>query len=135
MQAPALFSIALLCACGSSVRPANAGPAVHLNVEPSSVSAGDSVVLTLRNELADAIGCNLCTSELQRRDGDEWHAVPSDRVCTMELRTLAPETEDRYALELPGKLAPGAYRYSAAVHIPSTAMASNVQSDPFQVRP
>ena len=135
MRCKALFAIVLLCACSSSPESGDAASAVTLAVAPAAASAGDSVVLTLRNDSEAQIGYNLCTSELHRSTGGEWQSVPSDRVCTMELRTLAPQAEDRYTLELPSRLEPGEYRYHTRVHIPVTGMPSDIQSESFQVRP
>ena len=47
-----------------------------------------SLELLLRNGSAQAIGYNLCASTLERRSGDGWQPVASQRVCTMELRLL-----------------------------------------------
>lgn len=133
MLAAIVLAITLLGACSPSLRSAAAESDVVLDVEPSAVTPGDSIRLLLRNETAGPIGYNLCTSSLQRRDGDAWRPVPSDRVCTMELRTLAPAEQTGYSLELPGELLPGEYRYTTTVERLDPGIRMGVQSDSFRI--
>jgi len=103
-----------------------ASPAVTLT---AAVSQERSLELVLRNGSAQAIGYNLCASSLERRSGDGWQPVASQRMCTMELRSLAPGGEAHYAVPL-GDLPPGDYRARARIdgHPPEVA------TDPFVVR-
>jgi hypothetical protein len=50
----------------------------------------DSIVLTLYNESMRKVCYNLCSSAVERRTTSGWQVMPTDRVCTMELRTLDP---------------------------------------------
>ena len=134
MRILASIAIVLLCGCRSSPQSGASTSEVILTVEPDAVAAGDSVTLTLSNESSGDIGYNLCTSSLERQSNGDWQSVPSDRVCTMELRTLGPARQTEYAIELPEELAPGAYRYGTSVEMLEEGIRHVVRSDPFQVR-
>ncbi len=122
----------LLSACSPSMQ-AGEGSGVTLSVEPTSVSAGASVTLVLRNGSASPVGYNLCTSGLQRSEGGAWAPVASDRVCTMELRTLAAGEEARYPLGLPGGLEAGEYRFLTSLDRMDAAGPDSVTSETFRV--
>jgi hypothetical protein len=107
---------------------------VRLRVEPTELAAGDSITLVLENGSPDRIGYNLCTSDLQRSNDGGWETVPSDRVCTMELRTLPPGERARYPLSLASGLAEGEYRYRTRVERLERGDRSDVPSEVFRVR-
>lgn len=130
MRAVAFASVVLLLACAPT--PDGAGD-VRLNVEPESLSAGDSITLELSNGSAEAVGYNLCTSGLERLSGGEWQAVPSDRVCTMELRTLPGGERVRYELDLPSDLPAGEYRYRTRVERLDAGEGRMLRSGTFRV--
>ncbi|NIQ57205.1 MAG: hypothetical protein GWN71_28645 [Gammaproteobacteria bacterium] len=104
---------------------------IRLTVDPESPSAGDPVVLVLTNHSNGPVGYNLCTSELERRADGAWRPVPSDRMCTMELRMLEPGAEARFDLALDPGMASGEYRYSTRIEVAGEA--STVVSDAFNV--
>ena len=104
--------LAFVAACGPSGSDGEAG-GVALAVEPEAAQPGDSVELLLRNESGEAIGYNLCTTRLERGENGEWVRLPPDRVCTRELRTLAPGEVARYPVALAADLDPGSYRFLA----------------------
>lgn len=110
-----LAALLAICACGPSLQPGESSD-VTLSAEPATVSAGESVTLILRNDSPSEVGYNLCASGLERRAGGSWTPVPSDRVCTMELRMLAAGADARYELELPEGLEVGEYRFTTSVH-------------------
>ena len=83
----------------------------------------------LRNDSQRALGYNLCTSSLERRIGQAWQQVPSQRICTMELRSLTPGEEARYSIALTG-LPPGEYRATTRVE----GLPAAVTTEPFQLR-
>lgn len=132
MRSVPLCVIALALACAPSPDSGVAGD-VRLSVEPEAPSAGDSITLELSNASDEAVGYNLCTSSLERLSGGEWRAVPSDRVCTMELRTLPPGERARYALILPPDLSPGEYRYVTRVERLDAGEGSVLRSGTFRV--
>lgn len=122
-------------ACGPSGSADDGSGGARLTVEPEVAQPGDSVVLLLRNASGEAIGYNLCTSRLERRDDSDWLRLPPDRVCTMELRTLPPGEVARYPLELPSDLAPGSYRYLAMIAKLEARSRDTVVTERFEVVP
>lgn len=102
-----------LVACTSSMSTVS-DSSVMLTASPS----GSNVMLTLMNHGDAAIGYNLCTSALQRRDPNDWVEVRTDEVCTMELRTLQPGAAATFEKTLPPNLQPGTYRYVTSVEKP-----------------
>jgi hypothetical protein len=95
----------------------------------ATVSQGRALELALRNGSSRAIGYNLCASGLERRSEDGWQPVPSTRVCTMELRTLAPGGAARFRAP-PEALPPGEYRAVTRVD----GGPAEVRSEPFRIR-
>ena len=95
----------------------------------ATVSRERSLELSLRNGSAQAIGYNLCASTLERRSGARWQPVASQRVCTMELRSLAPGGEARYRVSLED-VPPGEYRARARID----GTPPEVATEPFRLR-
>jgi len=95
----------------------------------ATVSQERSLELRLRNGSPQAIGYNLCTSNLERRSGAAWQPVASKRMCTMELRSLPPGAAARYQVSLENVL-PGEYRAKARID----GNPPEVASEPFLVR-
>ena len=106
---------------------------VSLEVTPHKISAGDTVNLTLTNRSALPLGYNLCTSSLERRSESTWQLVPSDRICTMEIRTLPPGQQTRYQLKTPSGLSAGEDRYTAQLDRQQAGNREAVSTEPFQV--
>lgn len=109
--------------------PPEAEREVTLSASPSRVAAGGTVTLALTNGLRQPIGYNLCTSALIRNG----RQVPTDRVCTMELRTLQPGGRATYGYELPSNLASGSYRFNARVDRMNTGSGMVVRSNVVEV--
>lgn len=107
----------LLCACSTGMQSGDPAADVHLTVQPTTAAAGDSIVLTLHNGTDGQIGYNLCASSLTRRTADGWTVVPSDVVCTMELRLLEAGRSASYRTTLPRGLSPGEYRYNTSLEV------------------
>lgn len=102
-----------------------------LSAAPASAAAGATMTLTLRNGSRSQGGYNLCTSGLETAAGVP---VASDRMCTMELRTLAPGTSATYAYEIPARLAGGSYRFVTNVERMNAGARTIVRSNNFEVR-
>ena len=132
MRCALLLSLLALAACGPSMQ-AGASSDVTLTVEPQTVATGGSVTLSLRNDSENEVGYNLCSSGLEQNVDGTWTAVPSDRVCTMELRLLHPGEEATYPLELPISVQPGEYRFVTNVDMAAVEDFGPVRSDPFRV--
>lgn len=131
------FPVVLLlaAACGPPASRGSAPEDVRLEVEPGTAAAGDSVTLVLTNGSSAAVGYNLCTSALERRTDDGWEAVPSDRICTMELRTLPAGGEARYSLAVEPGLTAGDYRYRTDVERLDTGARESIASGAFRIEP
>lgn len=106
---------------------------VRLMLAATSAAPADTITITLDNTSSATVGYNLCTSSLERRTGDEWQPVPSDRVCTMELRMLEPGEQAGFPLPLPPDLTPGEYRVVTGLHPTDADERVDVASTPFTV--
>lgn len=104
---------------------------VSLGAAPARVAPGATMTLTLRNGSRGQVGYNLCTSAIENAAG---RAVRTDRVCTMELRTLGPGRSADYAYELPASIERGNYRFSTSVERMDAGARSVVRSNSFEVR-
>ncbi len=122
----------LMAAC-SSAGMQDTTADVNLSVEAVPALPGDSVTLVLENASETEVGYNLCPSTLVRQSSDEWIAVPSDRICTMELRMLQPGQSDRFTLTLPEDIAPGTYRFETMVERTDAGPRGPLLSAPFEV--
>lgn len=128
-----LVVTALLALTGCTQALQNGAGPVSLMVEPQALAPGDSLTLILRNDSQTEIGYNLCSSGLEQNADGGWRTVPSDRVCTMELRMLAPGEVARYPLELELGLTPGEYRYVTQAGSLEGGDRGPVRSAPFRV--
>ena len=126
-------AIVLLLACSSAMQSGSADAGVDLSVAPTPATSGDSVTLTLANDTDGRIGYNLCSSTLERQTASGWEVVPSDVVCTMELRALEAGSAAEYRVMIPTGIAEGQYRYRTNVEITATRAYRSVASDAFRV--
>ena len=94
----------------------------------------DRVRLILQNGYSGAVGYNLCTSGLQKRNGSAWDQVETGDICTMELRSLPPGQDATFEKRLPENLPSGEYRYSTSVEIPMRNAQVRVATDAFAVK-
>ena len=126
-----LFILALsIAACSART---NGTAEIELRAEPIALQAGDTATIILRNNSNVTLGYNLCPTALERKDGEAWQAIPSDRMCTMELRMLEPGQEARYQYPLPGNLIAGEYRFVTGVNRMPAGDAIGVATEPFRV--
>lgn len=133
MRLIAFCSALLLLACNPSMESEASTDPLRLRVDPETAAPGDSVTLVLQNDTSDDVGYNLCNSALQVRSGDAWEPVPSDRVCTMELRMLTPGNEDSFTLQLPTDLAPGEYRFTTSIEVLPSGTTEALESSVLRV--
>jgi len=103
---------------------------VSLTASPESARTGGTVTLRLANDSRETIGYNLCTSALLAASGE---AVKTDRICTMELRTLEPGRSATYAYELPATLEPGSYRFSTRIEWMRANRGTSVTSNAIRI--
>jgi hypothetical protein len=122
----------MLMACTPSFQGGEPSNGVRLGATPTA--AGDTIVLTLLNGSAGDVGYNLCTSALERRTADTWEPVPTDRVCTMELRLLPPGERATFPLTLPPGAPAGDYSFTTRVEDMAAGTARTVRSNTIRVR-
>lgn len=99
---------------GAAVVLLSCGGSSGLNAELTHSSGSFEVVLT--NRTLDTVWTNLCASSLVREARTGLH-VPSDRVCTLELRPLAPGEALRTSFKAPEPLAAGTYEVVVEVEL------------------
>ncbi|MBW3671812.1 MAG: hypothetical protein KY432_09100 [Acidobacteria bacterium] len=136
MRPFALLVIAVLFACApvSDSSRRSQGDSAIADVRLLARTPGTGrVLLTLENHSSRPVGYNLCTSTLEQRDGERWTAMPSEEVCTMELRTLDPSRSVAYEKDLPPGIASGEYRYVTSVESPLGGEQRIIASVPFRV--
>lgn len=127
--------IPLLCGCGPAMQNDTPMSRVTLSVAPVPTAPGDSITLTLENGLAEPIGYNLCTNALERQDGGTWQTVPSDRMCTMELRLLEPGASATYRQQIEPGLTAGVYRFMTSFEQMEAGMNHVARTESFRVDP
>jgi hypothetical protein len=127
MRTLSLLPLAALLSLGcSSSSPTGSGAgtpvAVLLNTEGITFAAerpayrrGDTATIVLRNGTSQSLGYNLCHSSRELRTGASWTRISSLRLCTMELRVLAPGSETQLKEPITGEWQPGEYRMVTVV--------------------
>lgn len=103
---------------------------VTLSAEQKSANV---VHLRLTNGSDSPIGYNLCASALERQD-DTWTQMPSDIMCTMELRTLSSGATATYEREIREAITPGTYRFRTSVESPLGTGMIGVVSNPISLQ-
>lgn len=132
MRFPNLLIIAAALLACTTLGSGEGSNGVALIVTPERAAPGDTITLVLRNDSQDELGYNLCTSSLHRRTGEgAWDPIASERVCTLELRSLSPRQRATLRLDLPQNLAPGTYRFETAVERLELSVRQTVTSEPF----
>jgi hypothetical protein len=106
---------------------------VMLRTDADSYAPGGSMTLTLENQGSERVGYNLCVHGLERRSGDAWTSVESERVCTAHLEMLEPGQTASYETTVPEDLASGEYRVRLPLYLPGREEQRDVVSGTFQV--
>ncbi|HUF18265.1 MAG TPA: hypothetical protein VMS12_09510 [Thermoanaerobaculia bacterium] len=91
------------------------------------------VLLRLTNGSDSPIGYNLCASALERQDAT-WTQMPSDIMCTMELRTLSSGATATFEREIREAITPGTYRFRTAVESPLGVRSVGVVSNAISLQ-
>lgn len=123
--------IVALAGCGPALQ--SGGPVENVSLSAAPTAARDSIVLTLRNQSSQRVGYNLCTTAVEQRTTDGWQNLPTDRVCTMELRTLEPGSDATFTTTLPAGAGNGDYRFVTGVEIPLSGERRTVPSNVVRV--
>jgi hypothetical protein len=125
------------CLAAGCVRPpdvdSTSAPATVPAVSLAAERSGETVRLTLTNRSDAAVGYNLCSSALLRREGGGWVVVPTDLVCTMEIRMLRPGASDSFRYPVPSGLTRGEYAWQARVEVPAGGAGRDVVSNPVSL--
>lgn len=139
---PLLALLPLGCALATGPQPdrddavqPGTGSGIVFRTDRTTYALGDTMRLTLRNETDQPLGYNLCSSMPERRSAAGWTRAPLDRVCTAELRTLAPGTEASFAERLTAEWRPGEYRVTTHVERIRSGERGPVATQSFVVRP
>lgn len=106
---------------------------VVLETDADVYAPGGSMTLTLENQGDEPVGYNLCVHGLERRSGDAWTSVESERVCTAHLEMLEPGQSAAYGTTVPADLASGEYRVRIPLYLPDREEQRDVVSAAFQV--
>jgi hypothetical protein len=124
--------ILLLAGCAPMQTTTPAAPSTVDGVRFAATNEAGKVLLMLDNGTRQPIGYNLCSSQLQKRDGTGWSDVATDDVCTMELRTLNPGFDATFEKRLPASLAAGEYRYVTRIESPVGTPPGPIASNGFR---
>lgn len=142
MRAAVLFAL-LTLGCASS--PADPSPdgreselpgadRVAFQADRPSYRTGDTATVTLRNNLDEPLGYNLCFSSRELRTGGSWRRIAPLRACTAELRSLAPGAQAVLKEPVTGEWEPGEYRMVTTVERMRSGVRGEVVTPPFTVQ-
>ena len=126
MRALVLLPLAALLALGCSSSPTDSAPGLPVaelrDAEGITFAAhrpayrrGDTATIVLRNGTGQSLGYNLCFSSREQRTGGSWTRIYPLRICTMELRILAPGAETFLKEPITAEWQPGEYRMVTVV--------------------
>ncbi len=111
-------------------------PGLSFSVAGTRFAVGDTVRVTLGNGSQQALGYNLCSSALERREGEGWIAVqklPDGAICGAELDVLRPGASAVGLQPVYSFLRSGTYRFRARVEWPLDDGDATLTSNAFRV--
>lgn len=144
MRSLVLLPLAALLSLGCSASSAGSAPdrresplpgtpGITFETQRPAYRRGDTATLILRNGTDDSLGYNLCGSSREIRTGGSWRRIPLQRICTLELRILAPGAETHYREPITAEWQPGEYRISASVERMRSGNRGQIHTPPFTV--
>jgi hypothetical protein len=144
MRTLVLLPLAALLALGCSSSPTGSAPGLPVaelrDAEGITFAAqrpayrrGDTATIVLRNGTDHALGYNLCHSSRELRTGGSWRRISSLRLCTMELRVLAPGAETFLKEPITAEWQPGEYRMVTVVERTRSGDRGEIFTSPFTV--
>lgn len=110
---------------------------IGFETQDTLFTTGDTVTLTLTNSSDRWIGYNLCTSDLEVRNGSRWERVrkmPENSACTMQLDLLPPGGSDEYRQPVYDFIQRGTYRFRDEIEWMDSGAEFEVLSNGFRVR-
>lgn len=94
----------------------------------------EGVDVMLVNQMDATISYNLCRAALQRKTGETWSAVSTDREeCPSIIFRLAPTETAAYTFTPEVPLESGEYRFLATVQVGSEKTTKTFASPPFAI--
>ncbi len=108
----ALLCAALLCSCSVVDGIFGSSEDVRYFADRSQYGADQNVTVTLANETNNAVGHNLCSSVLERRQSGKWQVAlkQEGRACTDAIYPLAANQKETFTFPLGAQLPAGTYR-------------------------
>ncbi len=120
---------------GRQLSPLPGASQITFQAERSTYRRGDTATIVLRNGTDQQLGYNLCHSSRELRTGDSWKRFSPLRICTMELRVLAPGAETRHKEPITGEWQAGEYRIVTVVERMRSGDRGEIFTPPFTVEP
>lgn len=112
----------------------NAPAGVEFSTDRAQYAPGDDVQLRLVNGVDQTLGYNLCFSDLERQDGQEWQVVPDpETVCTTVQHGLSPGDSAYFTKTIMTGIPSGTYRYRTNVEHREDERQDELATDAFRV--
>lgn len=128
----ALFTTILLLWSGCQGTQPSAG--IDFSVDDTQYVPGEEVQLRLVNGIDQMLGYNLCFSDLERQQNDQWQIVPdSETVCTTVQYGLEPGDTATFTKMILNDVPRGTYRYHTRIELREDERQEDAVTDPFQV--
>jgi hypothetical protein len=105
-------------------------PGLSVTTDTTAYAPGEAVKLTITNQSDETYWFNVCMDQLERRDGNDWVTVESDRVCIAIAQQLPAPGVAQAAYPLEADLPDGEYR--VAVRLSNAIV---VRSNAFSIAP
>ena len=118
---------------GRQLSPLPGASQITFQAERSTYRQGDTATIVLRNGTSQPLGYNLCFSARELRTGDSWTRFSPLRVCTMDLKILAPGAETRHKEPITAEWQPGEYRLVTVVERMRSGDRGEIFTPPFTV--
>lgn len=108
----ALLCAAFLCSCSFVEGIFGSSDEVRYFTDRAQYTTDQSLTITLANEMDKAVGHNLCSSVLERRQSGKWQVAleQEGRACTDAIYPLAASQAVTFTFALGAQLPAGTYR-------------------------
>lgn len=113
--------------------PLHGADGIVWEAQRSTYRRGDTATIVLRNRTDQQLGYNLCFSARELRTGASWTRFSPLRICTMELRILAPGAETFLKEPITAEWQPGEYRMVTSVERIRSRDRGEIFTPPFTV--
>ncbi len=136
----ALLCVAFLFGCDGLDGIFGSSEDVRYSTDRSKYTTDQNVTITLANEMKNAVGHNLCSSVLERRQSGKWQVAleQEGRACTSAIFPLAAGKQETFSFVLSAQLPAGAYRCKTRIYQldqnSSVQSSREIVTDSFEVR-